>query len=711
MHPAPILYETSGALRRVGCAVLFAAMATAGTARAAIAVVENQKLAVKWDLSERGIALTSILNKSNGVEHLARPSSVFEVSAEGIVLQSNAGVVVDDVSRSPLGELNIRAHAKDLPLRFAVDTSLASGESAALVRVSISNTSTRRISLHTVMPSIRGILTAGAASQRMGMVPTELGTVAPLESTGQPSTLDSSRKPPIGMRFSARLNTLDAMNSMEVASIYDLGGSGGVFFADVDGDLDNGIAPIQFNLSAAGVSGYWLADLEPEQTISAPRFAIGVHSAGDWHTAVDYYVAQHRPRWKFPTVPAWFRDQGAIYGFSGGGAGGIYLMYPGEDLRQHIDSFRQLPKLLDQAQRLGTNVVYIWDYWQGDPEHGRAYLNKGDYLPRADLGGVSAFEDGIKAVHDRGGKVIVYVEAFIISYFSHIGREKGAAWGGRDASGELYAHYRNNYSMVASHVPWQDYVVDVAKRLVGEYGVDGIFLDSWAWRMNWPMKNQEEGILYTSKQYSQGVLTLADKVRAAIQAIKPEAVLIGETTAGPITRHWHGGLSADFAWMAEINQQRLLASPVRYGIPEVNFMSNGRTLNELNQVFAAGHNLALCDIHLPLANYIKPLVEIRQRFKDALIYGAQVYQPSTGNSDVAAYYYRGSTNRLITAVNTSAQRNYSGTLVLENDDADGTWQDLVSNETIKAYDHKLQLKIPAGGLRVLVETLGQGRRL
>jgi hypothetical protein len=114
---------------------------------------------------------------------------------------------------------------------------------------------------------------------------------------------------------------------------------------------------------------------------------------------------------------------------------------------------------------------------------------------------------------------------------------------------------------------------------------------------------------------------------------------------------------------------------------------------------------------LPLANYIKPLVEIRQRFKDALIYGAQVYQPSTGNSDVAAYYYRGSTNRLITAVNTSAQRNYSGTLVLENDDADGTWQDLVSNETVKAYDHKLQLKIPAGGLRVLVETLGQGRRL
>jgi hypothetical protein len=38
---------------------------------------------------------------------------------------------------------------------------------------------------------------------------------------------------------------------------------------------------------------------------------------------------------------------------------------------------------------------------------------------------------------------------------------------------------------------------------------------------------------YNPKQYSQGVLELADKVRAAIQSIKPDAVLMGETTAGP----------------------------------------------------------------------------------------------------------------------------------------------------------------------------------
>jgi len=682
---------------RFSC-LLVAAVVT----RAELVTIENSQIALKLDLSKRGISVAGIRNKSSGVEHLAQPSALFELSASGFVIRSNVGVAVDTFSASESNSaLNVRGHFADLPLGIELNIDAPAGQPIVRLAIKLSNTSSKTLPIHAVIPSINGLVTRGPASQRMGMVPTEVGTVAPLDNTAPPLALDSPRKPPLGMRFVPDLKAVGAMNSMEVASIYDVGGTGGIYFADIDGDLDNDIAPLQFNLSAMAVSGYWLTDIGANQSVTLPRLAIGVHSTGDWHTAVDYYTAQHRSRWNFPAIPAWFRDQGAIYGFSGGGAGGIYLMYPGEDLRQHIESFRQLPRLLDQAQRLGTNVVYIWDYWEGDGEHGRPYSNKGDYIPRSDLGGIPAFVDGVKAIHDRGGKIIVYVEAFIISYYSRIGHEKGARWGGRDASGELYAQYRNNYSMISSFGPWQDYVADVCKRLVGEYGVDGIFLDSWAWRMNIPMKNEAEGVLYSAKQYSQGVLTLADKVRTAIQLIKPEAVLIGETTAGPVARHWHGGLSADFAWMSSINQDKILGSPVRYAAPEVNFMSNGRTIAELNQIFAAGHNLALCDIDLPLANYIKPLVEIRQQYKDALIYGAQAYQPQTGDADVAAYYYRGSPNRIITAANTSAQRNYTGNLILENSDAETVWQNLISGERIQAVENRIRVKIPAGGLIVL----------
>jgi hypothetical protein len=220
--------------------------------------------------------------------------------------------------------------------------------------------------------------------------------------------------------------------------------------------------------------------------------------------------------------------------------------------------------------------------------------------------------------------------------------------------------------------------------------------------MNWPMQNEAEHILYSSKEYSQGVLAITDRVRVAIQSIKPDAVVIGETTSGPIARHWHGGLSADFAWQAKQNQDRIIASPVRYGIPEINFFSNGHNLNGLNQVFAAGHNLALSNADLPLAPYIKRLVNIRQKYKDALIYGSQLYQPATGDPDVAAYFYRGKHHDLITIVNTSMERTYSGQLKLDEMEVTSLWRNLLTDEVFEASGGRLVLEIPPKELRILL---------
>ena len=227
------------------------------------------------------------------------------------------------------------------------------------------------------------------------------------------------------------------------------------------------------------------------------------------------------------------------------------------------------------------------------------------------------------------------------------------------------------------------------ERLVRDYGADGIFLDSWAWQMNRPMQTEAEHVLYTPKQYSQGVLAIADRVRAAIQAIKPDAVVIGETTSGPMGRHWDGGLSADFAWHAKQNQGRIIASPVRYGVPEMNFITNGRNLNELNQVLC-WLLLAMADVHLAWVPYIKRLVKIRQDYKDALIYGAQSYQPDTGNEEVAAYFYQGSRHQLITVVNTTSHA-YAGHLKLDRPAADSRWKGLLTEEKLVASGEMLAL--------------------
>jgi hypothetical protein len=693
--------------------------------------LESGDLNLALTVEESGITVTRIQNKSTGIEYLVEPSALFELQdttpaicqterreftpAELRVLiggiappplppevseqqdnrccssicSSNQGMVIDGASLdSNQSEINLSGHSQKSPLDFELRIAAAKEDSVILVQLKLTNKGTTKFPLRAVMPALKGLNITGRQGPMWGAIPQEIGTVVPLSKTMQP----------IGGRPQARIGLPTEMNSMEVVSLYDPAGGGGVFFADVEGDLDRDLAPIEFTLAGQRLSGYWVTDLEPGATAALPTLAIGVHDRGDWHKAVDYYVEQHRPRWHFTEIPAWFRDQGAIYSHAGDTAGAIYLRFGKKSMKAHIGSFENLPILLKEAQSLGANTIYLWDYWEG------AIGNeaKGDYIPRRDMGGPEAFREGIRRVHELGGRVITYVEGLIINYCSNIGKRKGTQWAGRDAQGRLYEHYSRNYSMVAPFRPWQDYLAETCVRLVRDYGVDGIFIDSWGYQMNWPMQTDEENVLYSPQQYSQGLLSGVDRIRAAIQAVKPDAVVMGETTAGPLGRHWHGGLSADFMWLKGVNQGRIIASPVRYGVPEINFITNGRNLNELQQVYAAGHNIALSDEDLPSAAHVKRLIEIRQQYKDALIYGRQAYQPETGDPKTAAYSYQGKQHQLMTVVNTSEKQPFEGRLILNSTESNSSWRDLLSDEKFVARGEVLALNLGPQKLRILL---------
>jgi hypothetical protein len=113
----------------------------------------------------------------------------------------------------------------------------------------------------------------------------------------------------LGMPLNLDLGLPLGMNALEVASIFDRDGGGGIFFADFDSDLEKGVSPIQLTLSESEVAGFWTTYLEPNKPMLLPGLAIGVHHGGDWHHAVDAYVAANRDRWNFPEIPSWFRDQ------------------------------------------------------------------------------------------------------------------------------------------------------------------------------------------------------------------------------------------------------------------------------------------------------------------------------------------------------------------------------------------------------------------
>jgi hypothetical protein len=677
--------------------------------------LQNTSLRLDFDVSN-GIAITRIFDVIGGRDYLLTPSPLFKFAANnGEAFTSDTGLNVYSVTPG-FGSFTVFAHSKDNQLDFVLTASLEPDSPAATIQLMATNLTGSNMFLRMVLPCIQGVRTPGDPANWMGMVSKEAGSVVPLSSTNMWGVPGNA----LGMSFILDVGLPNSHNNMELASIFDSSAGGGVFFCDMDGELDNGIAPLQFTLDPTAVLGFWIATLpanSQQNPVKLPRLAIGVHSDGDWHRAVDFYTSVHRPHWAFPSTPAWLQDAGAIYTPNGGGAGGIYLSLPPaplsyiEDLQHgRIQSFAELPALLEEAKALGTNILYLTDYWEGAHDGMAAYFNKGDYIPRNDLWGEQAFIDGIDAVHQESGRVLLYLEPFIVYKNSLLGKNKplieqwcgreigtGKRWGyDPDLSDNIYPNYSDNYELVPTLPEWQKYMIDTALRFVGKYHADGIFLDSYAWQMNRPMQVQTNVAtsVYAAQDYARGLLSLVQNMRTAIQQINPEAVVIGECTAGPVARYWDGGLNADLGFgniwpcpgdpQQANGVQRLTASPVRYGIPEVRMFGNGWTLNGLHQFYAAGHGLALCSNYpggsfmFDNAGHIKKLVDIRVKFRDALIHGAQINQPSTNNPMVIAYQYQGTTSRILTIVNIS-NTNVQADVSLDTPDPGGRWRNLLTD--------------------------------
>jgi hypothetical protein len=339
------------------------------------------------------------------------------------------------------------------------------------------------------------------------------------------------------------------------------------------------------------------------------------------------------------------------------------------------------------------------------------YWNKGDYLPRTDLGGAEAFREGIRAVHAAGGRVIVYVEAFIVFLLSNIAKEKGLDWCAYKADGTPADDYPYNYTLLYDHPEWQDHIAGVCADLVRDYDLDGIFYDSTGWQWHRRFFDRD-GRLHTSQQSSLGLLTLLDKTRRAIRAVKPDAVILGESGSGPMLWKLDGGLTNDLGWANQGFVKSLVSAPARYAFKESNLFAGGVSFGELYQCYAAGVNLALCDCWNDMtgglpdrapADEIRELVELRLRLKDALIDGDLVTEPDTGSIYVPSYLFRGSEHTVLNLCNTLGE-SFSAAPALGAAYAGSVWTEARTGQTVTADgEGRLLLTLPKKSLAVLVQ--------
>ncbi|HIJ74911.1 MAG TPA: hypothetical protein HPP83_12495 [Candidatus Hydrogenedentes bacterium] len=664
--------------------------------------IENSRLSLGFDLG-RGVELVSIVDHCDGHDYLGEQAPegacrsflayyLKDAAGEFTPYSGRDHLEVTDATVSKAGDsLHIEARAVSAPLTFVLTCVALQGETAAICSLRVRNEFEEPTFLKVEWPLLQWIDPKGDPEKAMGAVPIEIGGFGPLHE-----------HIPLKMGVNPRVGQATAFNSLNVGAIFDPAGRGGLFLAAVDA-----AQPLQLvGVDAHSVVGNGVVLLHPHEEVTFPRMAIGVHD-GDWRKALDYYRENRTPRWAFPNTPAWLRDAGAVYSTAGVGAGAIYMTVDIQArLKEQIGSFDNLPRLLEQARGLGTDVVYVVDHYGGLEEGGiTPYMNKGDYVPRGDMGGPEAFRRGIAEVHKLGGRVVVYVEPFIVYPRSQVGKANGEAWSIYKLDGTPYEHYRGYFSMDATNPGWQAHLAAVAHRLVAEYGVDGIYLDSYGWQCNWPFTRYNDPTPHSGAEWNQGVLDTLEAVRRAVRSADPDAVVMTESYNDFMHEYVDGGLDASFAWLRAINDDRIVASPIRYAMSEANVFSNGRDINGLNQVFAAGHNLALDAHWLPHADYVRRLVQIRKRYKDALVSGAQAYQPKTESDAVAAYFYQGAKHQIITAVNIG-ETAYEGRLVLRQGEAESVWRALLTDETITTNTDPakpaIPISIPGKGLRVLV---------
>ncbi|MDI7276335.1 MAG: DUF6259 domain-containing protein, partial [Anaerolineae bacterium] len=402
--------------------------------------------------------------------------------------------------------------------------------------------------------------------------------------------------------------------------------------------------------------------LPPGQRLAVPCVAVGVHTGG-WHVAVDLYRGWLGGRLDPRQIPRWFREAVALYGVGGIGGGGAYLAYgpgPGGTVTRYrgpldteIASFDELPLLLHKARQMGTDVLYLWDYWEGEPDTGMPpYWNKGDYVPRSDLGGPEAFRRGVEAVHRAGGRVLVYVEGYIVWKNSRLGQARGRDMALCDQHGAYYEEYLNNWSMCPADEAWQQCLTDICVRLVRDMDVDGIFLDSYGAQRYHTCYNRAHSHWPETDIWNKGLSDIVSKVRAALRQIKPDAVVMTESTSDLLLPVEDGSCDGSLVWMAPFHGGRLLGSPLKYAFPGANVFTNGYTLAQLNQTFALGANLAVGPAWEEHADHIRSLVQLKRRLGDALIYGRILPPLRTSHPEVVATAFEGGRSAAITVVNT-----------------------------------------------------------
>ena len=260
------------------------------------------------------------------------------------------------------------------------------------------------------------------------------------------------------------------------------------------------------------------------------------------------------------------------------------MKFPSDDIKKKLRTFEDLPILLDEARQLGSNCIYLVSYWHPN------YENKGDYEIRTDLGGPTAFKKGVEAIHQKGGKIILYLEAFIITRTSKAGKKFGPQWCMKDKSQNPQTYYGRSrfYLMWPDRGSnWTEYITRTAERLTRDYGIDGFHLDSYG--IQWNLKDHDPKHKGT---FNHGAINLVRTMRQRIQKINPDAIVILEgCEQTQLLDICDGGQIESAAW--QYSPIKVLNEKPWVAQRKYKAFTSHYSIEEMDKILEMGYNLSL----------------------------------------------------------------------------------------------------------------------
>lgn len=197
----------------------------------------------------------------------------------------------------------------------------------------------------------------------------------------------------------------------------------------------------------------------------------------------------------------------------------------------------------EHFQQAGARAMLVLRWWDA-------------FSYTSPLGHEAEFKRLVTECHAHGLKVVPYIGGFLLS-------EKAPEW-------SAFAHnmakspWQNfpinrmpgmasqNTVIVCHHSDWQDFLVDGVARLVDEYDVDGIYLDTTC--LPWACRNAEHGCGYTAVNGTQhetypirAIRTTFQRMYAAVKARKPDGLVdlhvydaMNSAALAYATSYWNG---------------------------------------------------------------------------------------------------------------------------------------------------------------------------